>query len=117
MNKSKIHRRILRVRKKVKSVSKNRYRLSIYKSTKNILAQIIDDKHNKTLAYASSVEKDLAKNKNGNKSSLSILVGELLAKRAKENKITKVFFDRGKFKFHGRVKLLADTLRKNGLEF
>ena len=117
MSKKSLNRRVLRIRKKIKSVNKTRLRLSVHRSAKNILAQIIDDRNNKTLAFASSAEKSLAKKNDGNKSNLSILVGELLAKRAKENKITKVFFDRGKFKFHGRIKLLAETLRKNGLEF
>ena len=109
-------KRKLRNRKKVKSVNSDRFRISIYKSLKNISAQIIDDKSNKTLVSASSVEKEFKKNKS-NKNNSSTLIGEILAKRAKEKKINKVYFDRGGNKYHGRIKLFADSLRKNGLEF
>ena len=113
---SKAIKRRLRNRKKLKKVSVNRYRLSIFKSLKNISAQIIDDKINKTIVSASSMEKDLKKDKK-NKTDLSIRLGEILAKRASEKKISKVFFDRGAYKYHGRVKALAESLRKNGLNF
>ena len=83
---------------------------------KNISAQIIDDKINKTVVSASSTEKILKKDKK-NKTDLSVLLGEVLAKRASEKKINKVYFDRGGYKYHGRVKALADSLRKNGLNF
>ena len=109
-------KRKLRIRKKLKSVNVNRLRLSVFKSLKNISVQIIDDAQNKTLVSASSIEKDLKKDKN-TKSKTSVMLGEIIAKRAKEKKITKVYFDRGNNKYHGRVKLLADSLRKNGLEF
>ena len=82
----------------------------------NLFAQIIDDKQNKTLVSASSIEKDI-KTKKIKKIEKSNLIAELLAKRAKEKNISEVYFDRGAYKFHGRVKIFADTLRKNGLKF
>ena len=91
-------------------------RISVYKSLKNISAQIIDDKTRKTLVSASSIEKELKKNTK-NKNASSILLGEVLAKRALEKKINKVYFDRGNNKYHGRIKAFADSLRKNGMEF
>ncbi len=110
-------RKKFRVRNKLKKVStKDRYRLSVNRSTKNISAQIIDDKNNITLASASSNSKDI-KSMKKNKKELSALVAEQLAKKAKDKKITKVYFDRGVYKYHGRVKLFADELRKNGMEF
>ncbi len=110
-------RKKYRVRNKVKKVSKEgRFRLCISRSSKNISAQIIDDKNHKTLFSASSIEKDV-KNLKKNKSELSAIVAEKLAKKAQENKITKIFFDRGIYKYHGRVKIFAETLRKNGMEF
>ena len=109
-------KRELRNRKKLKTVSTNRYRISVFKSLKNISAQIIDDKEKKTLVSASSIEKEIKANKK-KKSETSVLLGEILAKRAVEKKITKVYFDRGSYKYHGRIKMFADALRKNGLEF
>ena len=109
-------KRKLRNRKKLKSVNISRYRISVSKSLKNLSAQIIDDKQKKTLVSASSVEKEIKANK-AKKIEKSSLVGEILAKRAKEKKITDVYFDRGEYKYHGRVKIFADTLRKNGLKF
>jgi large subunit ribosomal protein L18 len=109
-------KRQLRNRKKLKSVSTNRYRISIFKSLKNVSAQIIDDKEQKTLVSVSSIEKEIKTNKK-KKSETSALIGEILAKRAIEKKITKVYFDRGSYKYHGRIKMFADSLRKNGLEF
>jgi len=108
-------KRSQRVRKKLKKVNSERYRLSVYRSSKNISAQIIDDKNNKTLVSASSIEKD--KNNKIKKIDLSDKIAELLAKRAIEKKITKVFFDRGRYKYHGRIKIFAETLRKKGLSF
>tara|TARA_B100001248_G_scaffold249540_1_gene222818 strand:+ start:121 stop:471 length:351 start_codon:yes stop_codon:yes gene_type:complete len=109
-------KRKLRNRKKLKSVNVNRYRISISKSLKNLSAQIIDDKQNKTLVSASSIEKDI-KQKKVKKMEKSSLIGETLAKRAKEKNIINVYFDRGQYKYHGRVKSFAETLRKNGLKF
>ena len=110
-------RKKYRVRNKIKKVAKpERFRLSISRSSKNISAQIIDDKKHTTLFSAYSYEKYL-KNLKKNKTELSVIVAEKLAKQAKEKKITKIFFDRGIYKYHGRVKIFAETLRKNGMEF
>ena len=111
---SKIKRKI-RNRKRLKDVNTNKLRISVFKSSKNISAQIIDDKISKTLVSASSTEKEIKKNKT-KKMDLSNILGELLAKRAKEKKISSVYFDRGGYKYHGRIKALAESLRKNGLK-
>jgi len=105
-----------RNRSKLKKVSLDRFRITVFKSSKNISAQIIDDKINKTIVSASSTEKEMKKDKK-KKTELSVIIGELLAKRAAEKKISKVYFDRGGYKYHGRVKALAESLRKNGLNF
>ena len=109
-------KRKLRNRKKLKSVNVKRFRISVSKSLKNLSAQIIDDKLKKTLVSVSSIEKDV-KVKKVKKMEKSNIIGEILAKRAKEKNITDVYFDRGENKYHGRVKAFADTLRKNGLKF
>ncbi len=108
-------KRKLRNRKKLKNVSINRYRVSVTKSLNNLFVQIIDDKQKKTLVSASSIEKDIKKNKI-KKIEKSSLIAEVLAKRAKEKNISNVYFDRGGYKNHGRIKALADSLRKNGLK-
>ena len=114
---SKIDRKRFRVRNKVKRVSsKDRYRLCVSRSSKNISAQIIDDYKHVTLVSASSVEKAIKEQKKS-KSDLSTIVAELLVKKAQEKNISKVYFDRGIYKYHGRVKVFAETLRKNGMEF
>ena len=111
-------RKSFRVRNKLKKVAdKGRYRLSISRSSKNIAAQIIDDANKVTLLSASSVEKDIKGQTKVNKTELSKIVAEKLAKKAQDKKITKVYFDRGVYKYHGRVKIFAETLRKNGLDF
>ena len=118
MKLSTIERKRNRVRNKIKKVSKNdRFRLSVSRSTKNISAQIIDDNKNITLLSASSNEKDIKSLKKINKTELSKIVAEKLAKKAQEKKITKIYFDRGIYKYHGRVKIFAEILRKNGMEF
>ena len=109
-------KRKLRNRKRLKRFNVNRLRISVSKSLTNLSAQIIDDKLNKTLVSASSTEKDI-KTKKVKKMDKSSLIGEILAKRAKEKNISEVFFDRGEYKYHGRIKLFAETLRKNGLKF
>ena len=110
-------RKKFRVRKKLKkSAQPNRFRLSVFRSTKNISAQIIDDIKNVTLLSVSSIEKDIKNLNKKNKTELSKIVAEKLAKEAQEKKITKIYFDRGIYKYHGRVKVLAETLRKNGME-
>ena len=111
-------RKRYRVSNKVKKVSSNdRYRLSISRSSKNISAQIIDDAKNITLLSASSIEKEIKSGSKVNKTELSKIVAEKLAIKAKEKKITKIYFDRGVYKYHGGVKIFAETLRKNGMEF
>ena len=115
MNKANYIKRAKRVRRKLKKNNTDRLRLSVYKSSRNISAQIIDDKNHKTLVSASSVgEKLIDKNK---KSDLSNHIAILLAKRALKKKITTVYFDRGRYKYHGRIKTFAETLRKNGINF
>ena len=109
-------KRKLRNRKKLKDVNIDKFRISIKKSLNNLSAQIIDDKNKKTLVSVSSTEKEV-KNKKIKKMEKSNLIGEILAKRAKEKNITNVYFDRGAYKYHGRVKTFAETLRKNGMKF
>ena len=110
-------RKKFRVRNKLKKYSSlDRFRLSIYRSSKNISAQIIDDKKNVTLLSVSSIEKDIKTLKKSNKIELSKIVAEKLAKKAQEKKISKIYFDRGIYKYHGRVKAFAETLRKNGMK-
>ena len=117
MKLSKIKRKKYRVRNKLKKFSSSeRYRLSVNRSTKNISIQIIDDEKKVTLVSASSNTKEI-KSQKKSKKELSKIVAEQLAQKAKNIKITKVYFDRGIYKYHGRVKLLADELRKNGMEF
>ena len=114
---STLDRKKFRVRNKLKKVSsQDRFRLCVSRSTKNISAQIIDDVNKITLVSASSVEKNIREQKKS-KAELSTLVAETLAKKAQDKKITKVYFDRGIYKYHGRVKIFAETLRKNGMEF
>ena len=111
-------RKKFRVRKKLKKGSKlDRFRLSVFRSAKNISAQIIDDRKNVTLLSVSSIEKDIKTSNKKNKTELSKIVAEKLAKKAQAKKITKIYLDRGIYKYHGRVKVFAETLRKNGMEF
>ena len=113
-----IERKRYRVRNKGKRVSSpDRLRLSVSRTSKNISAQIIDDVKKITLVSCSSVEKDIKSMDKVNKTEISKIVAEKLAKKAVEKKITKVYFDRGVYKYHGRVKVFAETLRKNGMEF
>ena len=113
-----IQRKKVRVTNKLKKVSSSdRFRLSISRSSKNISAQIIDDVKNITLLSSSSVEKEIKAMDKVNKTEISKIVAEKLAKKAIEKNITKIYFDRGIYKYHGRVKAFAETLRKNGMEF
>ena len=112
--KAKRVRRHLRVRKKVFGTPE-RPRLSVYRSEKNIYAQIIDDVNAVTLVAASSLDKDFSA-KGGNKEGAK-LVGELVAKKAIDKGITEVVFDRGGYIYHGRVQQLADAAREAGLKF
>lgn len=104
-----------RVRSKVSGTA-SMPRLNVFRSNNNIFAQIIDDEASVTLVSASSIDKEL-KLENGSNVEAATKVGELLAKRAKKAKITKVVFDRGGYLYHGRVKALAEAARENGLEF
>ena len=104
-----------RVRQTVKGTT-DVPRLNVFRSNNNIFAQIIDDTKGVTLVSASSIDKGL-KLKNGGNIEAAVKVGELIAKRAKKAKITKVVFDRGGYLYHGRVKALAEAARENGLEF
>ena len=111
-------RKRFRVSNKVKRVaSKDRFRLSIARSSKNISAQIIDDIKKITLLSSSSIDKDIRSDDKITKTELSKKVATILAKKAKEKKISKIFFDRGIYRYHGRVKAFAETLRENGMEF
>ena len=117
MKLSTLNRKKFRVRNKLKkNANKERYRLSVSRSSKNISAQIIDDVKKITLVAATSSNKEIKLQKK-NKSELSSIVAESLAAKAKEKKITKVYFDRGTYKYHGRIKIFAEALRKNGMEF
>ena len=117
MKLSTVERKKFRIRNKIKKVSgSDRFRLSVFRSAKNISAQIFDDEKNITLLSVSSIEKDIKAMKS-NKTDLSKIVAEKMAKKAQEKKIKKIYFDRGKYKYHGRVKIFAETLRQNGLEF
>ena len=110
-------RKKFRIRNRLKKNNpNNRMRLTVSRSSKNISAQIIDDKNNKTLISATSNLKSLKDSKK-KKSELSEIVATKIAEKAKEQKITKVYFDRSIYKYHGRVRIFAETLRKNGLEF
>ena len=114
MTNIKYNKRIQRIRSKLKKVNSERFRLTVFRSSRNISAQIIDDKNNRTLISASSSKKT---NSNKKKTDLSLHVAGILVKRALEKKITKVYFDRGSYKYHGRIKIFADALRKGGLTF
>ena len=107
-------KRSKRIRIKLKKVNKDRFRLTVLRSSKNISAQIIDNKNKKTLVSATPIKKN---SKKGKKADISLEVATNLAKKALEKKITKVFFDRGSYKYHGRIKSFAEALRKGGLSF
>jgi len=108
-------KRHLRVRKKI-SGTPERPRLSVYRSEKNIYAQIIDDVNSVTLVSASTLDKSLNLKVGGNKESAK-LVGELIAKKALEKGISEVVFDRGGYVYHGRIQSLAEAAREAGLKF
>ena len=108
-------RRHRRVRKKVRGTTE-RPRLAVFRSNNHMTAQIIDDVAGKTLAAASTTEADLRSGATGNKDAAK-RIGGLIADRAKAAGITKVVFDRGGFKYHGRIAAVADAAREGGLEF
>ncbi len=109
--------RHVRVRKNI-SGTPEKPRLCVFKSAKNIYAQVIDDTVGHTLAAASTLDKDIrAKTSNGGNKEAAKLVGESVARKAMDKGISEVAFDRGGFLFHGRVKELADSAREAGLKF
>ena len=111
-------RRKARVRRALKATANGRPRLSVFRSSKQIHVQVIDDAAGRTLASASSLEKDLkASLKTGADKAAAEAVGKLVAERAKAAGVTKVVFDRSGYIFHGRVKALADAAREGGLDF
>ncbi|MEK9795042.1 MAG: 50S ribosomal protein L18 [Hyphomicrobiales bacterium] len=109
-------KRKLRVRRALKKNKDQRPRLSVFRSSKNIYAQIIDDVNGKTLASASTLEKDLRKT-NGSDVKAAENIGKLIAERSIKAGVEKVVFDRSGYLYHGRVKALADSARENGLQF
>jgi len=111
-------RRKARVRKALKARANGRPRLSVHRSDKNIYAQIIDDASGRTIAAASTLDKDVkAAVKNGATSEAAAAIGKLIAERGLAAKVSEVIFDRGSYLFHGRVKALADAAREGGLQF
>lgn len=111
-------RRKMRVRSAIRRVSKDRPRLSVHRTSKNIYAQIIDDAKGHTIVAASSLEKDLKSSlKTGADCDAAKAVGKLIAERAMEAGVKHVVFDRGAFLYHGRVKALGDAAREGGLDF
>ncbi|MEI5909210.1 50S ribosomal protein L18 [Bacillus spongiae] len=108
-------KRHARVRAKITG-TEARPRLNIFRSSKHIYAQLINDTNGVTLVSASTLDKELNNDSTGNLEA-AVKVGELVAKRAKEKGFTSVVFDRGGYLYHGRVKALADAARENGLEF
>ena len=111
-------RRIFRVRAAVKAAARGRLRLSVFRSSKHIYAQVIDDVAGKTVAAASTRDADLkAKLKTGADTAAATEVGKVLAERAVKAGVKEVVFDRGRYLFHGRVKALADGAREGGLSF
>jgi large subunit ribosomal protein L18 len=113
-----IERRKARVRGAIRRAAGNRLRLSVFRSSKHIYAQLIDDAHGKTVAAASSLDKDLReKLKTGADTAAAAEVGKLLASRAVSAGVKDVVFDRGRYLYHGRVKALADGAREGGLNF
>ena len=111
-------RRTATVRRKIKLAARGRARLSVFRSSKHIYAQVIDDVKGTTLAAASSLEKTMREGaKTGANIAAAKAVGKLIAERAKEKGIKDVVFDRGGYLYHGRVKALADAAREGGLNF
>lgn len=107
------NKRSMRIRRKIRLVS-DRLRLSVFRSNKHLYAQIIDDKNGETISSASDKLLDKLK---GSKTDLAHELGLLLAKKAKDKKITKVVFDKGRYSYHGKVKAFADGAREGGLQF
>lgn len=113
-------RRKFSVRNKVRAtiLKSGRVRLSVHRTSKHIYAQVIDDAQGKTLAAASTIDKEFkGKLKTGATTEAAAKVGQLVAQRAKKNGVKEVVFDRGQFLYHGRVKALAEAAREAGLDF
>ena len=111
-------RRTAKVRRNIRRAAGNRARLSVFRSSKHIYAQVIDDADGQTVASASSLEKDMRGNlKTGANIEAAKVVGKRLAERAAAKGIKEVVFDRGGYLYHGRVKALADAAREGGLDF
>ncbi|MGM0561662.1 MAG: 50S ribosomal protein L18 [Pseudomonadota bacterium] len=116
--KQKLVKRSQRVRASLRRKSSDRPRLSVFRSSKHIYAQVIDDKQGRTLAAASTIDTDLkGKLKSGSDTSAASEVGKLVAERAKKAGVENVVFDRSGYLYHGRVKALADAAREGGLSF
>ena len=111
-------RRTWRVRNKIRGAAIGRLRLSVFRSNKHICAQVIDDSNGMTVVAASSAEKSIrADLRSGGNTQAAVVVGEKIGVRCAELGITDVIFDRGPYKYHGRIAALADSARKNGLNF
>ncbi|WP_373086731.1 50S ribosomal protein L18 [Sneathiella sp.] len=111
-------RRRRRARTQLRKVSSGRPRLSVHRTLQQIYVQVIDDAAGRTLASASSLEKDIRSSlKTGGNKEAAVAIGKLIAERALKAGVTEVAFDRGGYKFHGRVKALADAAREGGLSF
>jgi large subunit ribosomal protein L18 len=111
-------RRKARIRRAIKARAYGRPRLSVFRSDKNIYAQIIDDQSGRTIAAASTLDKDVkASVKSGATAEAAAAIGKLIAERGKAANVSEVIFDRGGYLFHGRVKALADAAREGGLQF
>lgn len=117
-HKSTEERRRERIRRQIRKVANGRPRLSVHRSGRHIYAQVIDDQAGHTLASASTMEKDLRDSlKTGADTNAAAEVGKLVASRAKEAGVEAVVFDRGSYRYHGRVKALAEAAREGGLSF
>ena len=113
-----LDRRKARVRRTLRNAANGRPRLSVFRSSKQIYVQVIDDAQGRTLASASSIEKDLRGTlKTGADVEAAKQVGRLIAERATQAGVKQVVFDRSGYRYHGRVKALADAAREGGLEF
>ncbi|MCR5859364.1 50S ribosomal protein L18 [Mesorhizobium sp. J428] len=117
-SKQSTQKRAQRVRRQLKKVAGERPRLSVHRSSKHIYVQLIDDAQGRTVAAASTLDKELKGSlKTGADTAAAAAVGKLVAERAKKAGVTEVVFDRGPHIYHGRVKALADAAREGGLNF
>jgi len=105
-----------RIRKRINGTAEVP-RMSVFRSNKHIYVQLIDDISAKTIVAVSSADKDLVENNKAKKSEIAVIVGKKIAEKAKSKKISTIVFDRGGYKYHGRVKALAEAARKEGLKF